>query len=78
MECPDWNPNLEECGSNKFHACSKPYFCDEFRNKKEDKYIAIEVKKSDLFTWPNPQYPYKIAFRKGKVLYEVNRYGKKI
>src|SRR3990167_2255941 len=65
-----------ECGEGKFHACSRPYFCDEFRNNNGDKYIAIEIKKDDLYAWPNPVYPHKIAFREGKVLYECDKFGK--
>jgi hypothetical protein len=38
---PDWNPTISECGKGKFHACSRPYFADEFRSNKQDKYIAI-------------------------------------
>ena len=76
---PNWKPNQNECGEGKYHACSRPYFCDEFRDKQEDKYIAILIKKADLFIWEdNPRYPHKIAFRSGKVLYEVNKFGKEI
>jgi hypothetical protein len=73
-----WNPDKQECGEGKFHSCSRPYFCDEFRSNTGDKYIAIEIKKKDLYEWKNPQYPYKIAFRKGRVLYECNKFGKEI
>ena len=75
---PDWRPKLEECGEGKFHACSRPYFCDEFRNIPGDRYVAIKIKITDLYEWKNPYYPHKIAFREGKVLYEVNKYGKRI
>ena len=79
LEHKNWKPELEECGEGKFHACSRPYFCDEFRNEKEDKYIAIEIDTKDLFEWKkNPTYSHKIAFRKGKVLFECNRFGKNI
>ena len=78
VEHKDWQPKKSECGEGKFHACSRVYFCDEFRSEKGDRYIAIEIKQQDLYAWPNPEYPYKIAFRTGKVLYEVNRLGKKI
>ncbi len=74
----NWKPEENECGAGKFHACSRPYFCDEFRNdKKDDRYIAIQIAEKDLFEWPNPSYPHKIAFRSGKVLYECDRFGKK-
>ncbi|MDR2004094.1 MAG: hypothetical protein LBQ74_13765 [Prevotella sp.] len=76
---PNWNPSEEECGKGKFHACAKPGWCDEFRNKKGDRYIAIEVHVKDLYEWTdNPNYPTKIAFREGTVLYECDRKGNKI
>jgi len=77
VEVPNWNPS-QECGKGKFHACSKTYFCDEFRTLKDDKYIAIEVPIEDLFAFPHPNYPHKISFKKGTVLYECDRYGKQI
>ncbi|MFA5234142.1 MAG: hypothetical protein WC390_07065, partial [Sulfurimonas sp.] len=73
-----WNPTEQECGDGKFHACSRPYFCDEFRNKKDDKYIAIEVLIKDTYEWKSPTYTHKIAFRKCKVLYVCDKYGKEI
>lgn len=78
LEHPKWSPSRGECGEGKFHACSRPYFCDEFRTVQGDRYIAIEVAKADLYAWPNPAYPHKIAFRAGKVLHEVNRLGKPV
>ena len=75
----NWQPEKEECGTGKFHACSKPYFCDEFRNNEGDKYIALSIKLSDLFEWKNnPQNPHKIGVRAAKVLYEVDKFGEKI
>ena len=78
LTVPNWKPDGQECGVGKFHACSYPYFCDEFRDEKGDKYVAIQVSVKDLFSWPNPSYPHKIAFRKGKVLYECDKYGKEL
>ena len=83
VEHKAWDPEKEECGPGKFHACSRPYFCDEFRNEKGDLkgdlYIAIEIKKADLFEWKkNPGYPHKIGFRKGKVLFQCDKYGKEV
>ena len=75
---PSWNPTSGECGEGKFHACSRPYFCDEFRNICGDKYIALSIKISDLYEWENPQYPHKIAFREGVVLYECDNHGRKL
>jgi len=77
LEHPNWDPKSSECGDGKFHACSRPYFCDEFRSKKGDRYIAIEIAIDDLYAWPKADYPHKIAFRKGKVLYECDKFGKK-
>src|ERR1700686_585042 len=74
----NWLPKNSECGEGKFHACSKPYFCNEFRSTAGDKYIAIKVNVKDLYSWPNPQYPHKIAFRKGTVIYQCDKFGKKI
>ncbi len=75
---PNWNPKKAECGEGKYHACSRPYFCDEFRNKVDDRYIAIKIKVADLYEWENPSYPHKISFRQGEILYEVDKFGKKI
>jgi hypothetical protein len=76
---PAWCPDKTECGAGKFHACAMPYFCNDFRSEKDDRYVAIEVKKVDLYEWKkNPEYPHKIGFREGKVLYECDKYGKKI
>ncbi|MDE2099639.1 MAG: hypothetical protein KGL39_20470, partial [Patescibacteria group bacterium] len=44
-----WAPEAEECGGGKFHACSRPYFCDEFRSDDGDRYIAIQIKTEDLY-----------------------------
>ena len=74
----DWKPESGECGEGKFHACSRPYFCDEFRSNKGDKYIAIEVTVKDTHQWKNPDYPHKIAFRECKVLHECDRMGKEM
>ncbi len=79
VEHHDWKPEIQECGEGKFHACSRTYFCDEFRNEKGDRYLEIEVDKKDLYVWENnPGYPHKIAFRKCKVLREVNKMGKEL
>ena len=75
----NWNPTEEECGVGKFHACPKTYFCDEFRQSKGDKYIAIKIAVKDLHVWSkNPSYPHKIAFRAGTVLYECDKKGNQI
>ena len=75
----NWIPAENECGPGKFHAVSRPYFADEFRDKKDDKYIAIKIKLSDIYEWKNnPNYPHKIGFKKGAVLYECDKFGKKL
>jgi hypothetical protein len=79
VEHPSWEPTKEECGGGKYHAVSKPYFGDEFRSVEGDKYVAIEIAVKDLYEWKKVQtYPHKIAFRKGKVLYECDKYGVEI
>jgi hypothetical protein len=75
---PAYNPKESECNGGKYHACSRPYFCDEFRNNPGDRYVAIEVTKKYTYVWPNPMYPHKISFKTGRVLYECDRYGKEI
>ena len=74
---PAWNPKEQECGAGKLHACPRPYFADEFRSNPGDRYIAIEVLLKETYEWTEkPQYPHKIAFREGKVLFECDRNGK--
>lgn len=75
---PNWKEPDAECGPGKYHAGSRPYFCDEFRGLPGDRYIALEIAKEDLRAWPNPEYPHKISFKKAKVLYECNRLGKEL
>jgi len=76
---PNWNPEKEECGEGKFHGCPKPWWCDMFRDKRSDRDVAVLVKKEDIYEWPDSKsYPQKIAFREGRVLYEVDRNGNKI
>jgi len=70
-----WAPLLSECGEGKFHACSRAYFCDEFRSTDGDRYIAIRVNVADLHTWDGGSYPHKIAFKSCVVLHECDRYG---
>ncbi|TAL13911.1 hypothetical protein EPN95_04455 [Patescibacteria group bacterium] len=74
---PAWSPEASECGEGKFHACSRSYFADEFRSERGDRYVAIEIAVEDLYEWPNPRYPHKIAFRSGVVVGEVDRFGRK-
>ena len=74
----NYDPKSQECGPGKYHACSKPFFCDEFRDNKGDRYVAIKVAKKDCYLWPDASYPHKISFRKGTVLHEVDANGRKI
>jgi hypothetical protein len=74
----EWSPNQQECGPGKFHACSRPYFCDEFRSKRGDVYVAIRIAVKDLHARPQPHYPHKIAFREGEVLGVVDRFGNEV
>lgn len=84
---PDWRPKESECGSGKFHACDTPWRCDSYRWTYNDRYVAIHIKLVDLYVWPgkhmgwgwlSPAHPDKIAFRKGRVLFECNSKGKRI
>jgi hypothetical protein len=76
---PRWAPDTEECGSGKFHACAAPFLADEFRTISGDRYVAISIRTADLFAWRCiPEYPHKIAFREGTVLFECDRYGEHI
>ena len=78
LTVPNWNPD-SECGPGKFHACSRPYFCDEFRNVTGDRYIAVSINLEDLHEWKDvPEYPHKISFKSGTVLYECDKFGKEI
>jgi len=74
----NWSPEKEECWEWKFHACSTAYFCDEFRSTKWDRYVALKVKQKDMYAWKNPLYPHKIAFRECEVLFECDKFGKKL
>ena len=78
LQHPAWEPSGKECGGGKYHACSRPYLCDEYRSGKGDRYVAISVSVDDLHAWPYPRYPHKIAFRASEVLYECDRYGRKM
>lgn len=75
---PKWSPKDQECGAGKFHACATPYFCDQFRSERGDRYIAIEIAVKDLYAWDGGDYPHKVAFRAGTVLFECDRYGKQL
>ena len=40
--------------------------------------FIADIPIADLYAWPDPQFPNKIAFRKCRVLHECDRYGEKI
>ena len=72
----NFQPQSGEFGAGKFHACSLPIYCDEFRSEPTDRYVAIRVKRRDLAFWPRGNYRHKIGFRKGEVLFECDRDGR--
>ena len=72
---PAWNPASGECGGGKYHACSKPIYCQEFRCGRDDKHIAIRVHVDELWAWERPRYLFKIGFQRATVLYECDRNG---
>lgn len=49
-----------------------------FRSTKGDRYVAIAVPVKDLHATDNGDYPHKIGFRAGKVLYECDRFGREV
>ena len=71
LEHPAWNPYQYECGAGKYYACADAGMCNQFRSTVGDRYVSVRVAVKDLYMWPNPVYPSKIAFRKGTVLEEV-------
>jgi hypothetical protein len=76
VSIPIWQPEKQEGGANKFHGCAFPGWCDLFRKKEGDKYIGISVAVNDFFEWKkSPQYPQKIAFKKGYVIGDCTREG---
>ena len=77
LEHPAWDVS-EECGDGKFHACFTPRWCDGFRDIEGDRYVAILVQTHDLHVFARPTYPQKLAFRRGKVLFECNIKGEKL
>jgi len=79
---PCWKPDAKECGEGKFHACARAEWCDYYYLQpglREARYIAIRVRVEDLFEWlDEPKLPGKIAFKAGEVLYEVDKYGRRL
>lgn len=77
LEVPNWNIR-GECGEGKFHACLSPMMCLRYRDSPGDRWIAVQVEVNDIHIFRHPNFTDKVAFRKGKVLYEVDVAGKKI
>lgn len=76
---PNWQPDINECGEGKYHACAYPHWTDKFRSLQNDRYIKIKVRAEDLYEWTDyPEYPQKIAFRSAEVICEVTRDGEPI
>src|SRR3990167_8184530 len=79
IQHPAWDPTSGECGEGRYHAVYIPWEADKFRSVDGDRYIAIQIAVKDLYAWPTePEYPEKIAFRAGRVLYECDAKGDKI
>lgn len=91
MGIGEFNPYEKECGEGKYHGCGNPRDCYKFRSYRYDKFVAIKVKKEDIFLWSKYiqerkltgtlgfiLYPEKIMFRKGEVLYECDIDGNRI
>ena len=74
------HPDLKktECGEGKFHACATPTDADQFRDTTGDRYIALSVPIKKAYAWPKPDYPFKIGFSEGTVLYECDKKGNKV
>lgn len=77
---PKWNPRDQECGAGKFHACDTPMHANGYRQHNfGNRFIAISIAVKDLYAWPEAtrRHPTKIAFRKGKVLFECDHTGRR-
>ena len=77
VEAPDWDGGNHECGGG-LHFCGDPAACDLFRGGEGDRYVACEVAIADIVVHARPDYPDKIKARRCRVLYEVDRDGKRI
>ena len=77
MVAPDWEKITNiECGK-ALHFCHHPICCEQFLTVKH--YLACKVKVSDIVIYKNqPEYPDKIRSKQGLVLYECDRWGKRI
>lgn len=73
IEHPEWNPYENEIGKGKFIASINPMSFHAISKIKNISYLAIEIDVLDLYEYPFGKYPQFIGFRKGKVLYEVDK-----
>lgn len=73
IEHPDWNPYENEIGKGKFVASINPNSFHTITKLKNISFLAIEIDVLDLYEYPFGKYPQFIGFRKGKVLYEVDK-----
>lgn len=78
IEHPIWNPYDNEIGKGKYVASISPKSFFELTKSKRLTYIAIEIDVLDLYEYPFGKHPQFIGFRKGKVLYEVDKEKNKI
>ena len=77
VEAPDWDGGIAECGGG-LHFVADPRGGDMFRDGEGDRYVACEVALADIVVHARPDYPDKVKARRCRVLYEVDRNGKRI
>lgn len=73
VEHPEWNPYENEIGKGKFVASINPNSFHTITRVKNLTFLAIEINVLDLYEYPFGKYPQFIGFRKGKVLYEIDK-----
>jgi len=81
VTAPDWVDDGRECGAG-LHFCWCPSACDQFNvdYKPFSHYVACKVAVADIRVYRNDgvQFPDKVRARTCKVLYEVDREGKRV
>lgn len=73
IEHKEWDPYENEIGKGKFVASINPNSFHAITKIKNISFLAIEIDVLDLYEYPFGKYPQFIGFRKGKVLYEVDK-----
>lgn len=73
IEHTSWNPYDNEIGKGKYVASISPKSFFEITKSKRLTYVAIEIDVLDLYEYPFGKHPQFIGFRRGKVLYEVDK-----